>query len=71
MSKELKKFIAIFAGLTVGFTFLGLIITLFVTEHWIIGIIVSVPSIAALIAALETDMPILLFNMWTKEQSDD
>ncbi len=67
MSKELKKFIAIFAGLTVALTLLGAIITLFVTEHWIIGIIVSIPSVAALIAAVETDMPILLFNLWTKE----
>jgi hypothetical protein len=71
MSKELKKFIAIFAGLTFALTLLGAIIMLFVAEHWIIGIVVSIPSVAALIAAVETDMPILLFNLWTKEQSDD
>jgi len=67
MSKELKKFLAIFICLTVGFTLLGAIIALFVTDHWIMGIVVSVPALAGFIAALETDMPILLFNLWTKE----
>ena len=67
MSRELKKFIAIFASLTAALTILGAIIALFVTEHWIVGIVVSIPSIAALIAAVETDMPVLLFNLWTKE----
>jgi len=67
MSKELKKFLAIFLGLIVGFTLLGAIIVLFVTEHWIIGIIVTIPALAGFIAALETDMPIHLFNLWTKE----
>lgn len=67
MSKELKKFIAIFASLTAAFTILGAIITLFVTEHWVIGIVVSIPSVAALVAAVETDIPIHLFNLWTKE----
>jgi len=71
MSRELKKFLAIFVGLTAAFTLFGAIIALFVAEHWIIGIVVSIPAIAGLIAAIETDMPVLLFNLWTREQSND
>jgi hypothetical protein len=56
MSRELRKFLFVFIALMTIFVLIISIITLFVTEHYIIGACVALPSLSAFIAAVESDI---------------
>ena len=56
MSRELKKFLFTFSVLTVLFVFVTILIALFSTDHWIIGLILFIPALAALFATITTDI---------------
>ncbi len=67
MSKELKKFIVTFGSLTAFFALFAIVVVLFVTEHWIAAITLTVPGLAGLIAFMESDGIKLITKLWTEK----
>ena len=65
MPKEFKKFVIIFGCSTVLFSLLAVVVALFITEHWVAGIVVGIPFVSLLLAGVEIDAVKLMISMWS------